>query len=102
MQTDVTLTATGGVPYRGVLTVPDGAEGPFPGLVMIFDAFGMTEEMRRVARELAAEGYAVLVPDLFARSSPRCHCVWRTLRTTALGEGPELDDIEAARSWLAA
>jgi carboxymethylenebutenolidase len=101
MQTDVTLTATGGAPYPGVLTVPDGAEGPLPALVMIYEAFGMTDEMRRVARDLAAEGYVVLIPDLFARSAPRALCVMRTLRTMTRGEGPELDDIEAARRWLA-
>jgi carboxymethylenebutenolidase len=102
MQTDVTLTATGGVSYPGVLTVPDGAEGPGPALVMIYEAFGMTDEMRRVARDLAAEGYVVLIPDLFARSTPRALCVMRTMRTMMRGEGRELHDIEAARRWLAA
>jgi carboxymethylenebutenolidase len=101
MQTDVTLTASGGTPYPGLLTVPDGAEGPLPALVMIYEAFGMTDEMRRVARDLAAEGYVVLIPDLFARSAPRALCVMRTLRTMSRGEGPELDDIEAARGWRA-
>jgi carboxymethylenebutenolidase len=102
VQTDVTLTATGGTPYPGVLTVPDGAQGPLPALVMIYEVFGMTDEMRRVARDLAAEGYVVLIPDLFARSAPRALCVLRTMRTVARGEGAELDDIEAARQWLAA
>ncbi len=101
VQTDVTLPATGGAPYPGVLTVPDGAEGPLPALLMIYDVFGMTDENRRVAREMAAEGYVVLIPDPFARSAPRALCVMRTMRTMARGAVEELDDIEAARSWLA-
>jgi carboxymethylenebutenolidase len=101
VQTDVTLTATDGVTYPGVLTVPDGADGPLPALVMIHEIYGMTDEMRRVARDLAAEGYVVLIPDLFARSTPRALCVMRTMRTMLRGEGKELHDIEAARRWLA-
>ena len=101
MQTEVTLTAGGGVQYPGVLTVPDDADGPRPALMMIYEVFGMTDEMKRVARDLAAEGYVVLIPDLFARSSPRALCVARTMRTMSRGEGPELHDLETARRWLA-
>jgi carboxymethylenebutenolidase len=101
MQTEVTLTAGGGVQYPGVLTVPDDADGPRPALLMIYEAFGMTDEMKRVAGDLAAEGYVVLIPDLFARSSPRALCVARTMRTMMRGEGPELHDLETARRWLA-
>ena len=48
---------------------------------MIYEAFGMTDEMRRVARELAAEGYPVLIPDLFARGPVKALCVASAIRT---------------------
>jgi dienelactone hydrolase len=101
MQTEITFTASDGKGLPGVLTVPDGATGAGPALLMIYEAFGMTDEMRRVARDLAADGYTVLIPDLFARGPAKAICVARALRTTQRGEGRELDDLESARHWLA-
>ena len=92
-------TSDGTMP--AVLTLPDGAQGPVPGLLMIYEIFGMSDEMRRVARELAAEGYAVLIPDLFARGRVRALCVAATMRTMVNGSGAAMDDLEAARRWLA-
>lgn len=100
MQNEISFVA-GDTTLPGILTLPEGAAGPVPALVMIYEAFGMTDEMRRVARDLAAEGYAVLIPDLFARGRIRPLCVASALRTTMRGVGPELDDLEAARRWLA-
>ena len=91
-------TSDGTMP--AVLTLPDGAEGPVPGLLMIYEVFGMSDEMRRVARDLAAEGYAVLIPDLFARGRVRALCVAATMRTMVTGSGAAMDDLEAARRWL--
>jgi len=92
-------TSDGTMP--AVLTLPDEAEGPVPGLLMIYEIFGMSDEMRRVARDLAAEGYAVLIPDLFARGRVRALCVAATMRTMVNGSGAAMDDLEAARRWLA-
>jgi carboxymethylenebutenolidase len=93
MQTEVTFTASDGTTLPGVLTVPTGVTGPGPALVMIYEAFGMTDEMRRVARDLAADGYTVLIPDLFARGPIKPICVARAMRTAQRGEGRELDDL---------
>jgi carboxymethylenebutenolidase len=68
---------------------------------MIYEILGMSDEMRRVARDLAAEGYAVLIPDLFARGRVRPLCVAATMRTMVTGSGAAMDDLEAARRWLA-
>lgn len=101
MQTEITFPAGGGASLPGVLTLPDGVDGPVPGLVMIYEVFGMNDEMRRVARDLAAEGYAVIIPDLFARGSIKPLCVASAVRTMTRGAGRELDDLESARSWFA-
>ena len=92
-------TSDGTMP--AVLTLPDGAQGPVPGLLLIYEILGMSDEMRRVARDLAAEGYAVLIPDLFARGRVRALCVAATMRTMVTGSGAAMDDLEAARRWLA-
>lgn len=102
MQSDHVIPAADGGGLPAVLTVPDAADGPRPGLVMIYEALGMTAEMRRVARDYAAAGYVVALPDLLARGRPRALCVARALRTSRRGAGRELDDLEATRRWLAA
>jgi carboxymethylenebutenolidase len=100
MQVETVFPGLDGTPVPGVLTVPDGANGPVPGVLMIYEIFGMSDEMRRVARDLAAEGYVVLIPDLFARGSIRALCVAATMRAMVTGHGAAMDDLEAARRWL--
>ncbi|MGE0593564.1 MAG: dienelactone hydrolase family protein [Vicinamibacterales bacterium] len=41
--------------------------GTFPGVLVWPDAFGLRPSMRAIGRRLAAEGYAVLVPNPFYR-----------------------------------
>ena len=49
--------------YRAV---PAG-DGPWPGLLLVHEIFGLDDEMKRHADRLAAMGYLVLAPDLLAR-----------------------------------
>ena len=44
------------------------ATGAYPGVVIWPDAFGLRPAMRDIAKRLAAEGYAVLVPNPFYRT----------------------------------
>ena len=45
---------------------PDG-DGPFPAIVFYMDAPGIREELYDMARRMAADGYFVILPDLFYR-----------------------------------
>jgi carboxymethylenebutenolidase len=45
---------------------PDGA-GPWPPIVFYMDAPGLRDELRDMARRLAAIGYYVALPDLYYR-----------------------------------
>ena len=45
------------------------AAGTFPGVLLWPDAFGLRPALRDMARRLAGEGYAVLVPNPFYRAS---------------------------------
>lgn len=101
MQSDVRFPCGDGFSMPGVLTTPTiERSGPRPGLLLIYEALGMNDEMARVARELSDEGWTVLIPDLFARGRKPL-CVARCLRAMRTGEGGALDDLESARGWLA-
>lgn len=47
---------------------PDGS-GPWPGVVMYPDAGGARQTFDEMAAQLASEGYAVLVPDVYYRDA---------------------------------
>ena len=82
------------------LSYPDG-EGPWPGVVVIHEAFGLTDVMRRATDRVAALGYLAMAPDLFSRGSmPRC--IVATFRALSAGEGDAFADLAAARAALLA
>ena len=76
-------------------------EGPWPGVVVIHEAFGLTDTMRRGADRVASLGYLAMAPDLFTRGSmPRC--IRSTMRALGRGEGDAFGDLAAARAALLA
>jgi len=54
-------------PADAYLTRPEGA-GPFPGVLLFMDAIGLRPRLEEMADRIAAEGYAVLVPNLVFRA----------------------------------
>ena len=62
-------------PGAAYLARPDGA-GPHPGVVVVHEAFGLNDNIRRICRRLAAEGYAALGVDLL-ESRNRAVCMAR-------------------------
>jgi carboxymethylenebutenolidase len=93
-------SATGGSPtLSGYLAVPAG-DGPWPGVVLVHEAFGLDAEMRGHADRLAAEGFLTLAPDLFSAGGAR-RCLVGTFRALFSGQGRSFADIEAARVELA-
>lgn len=84
---------------RGVLAVPDGP-GPWPGVVLVHEAFGLSDIMRRQVERMASAGYVALMPDLFSDGGAR-RCLTATMRSMRSGEGRAFVDIENARSVLA-
>jgi carboxymethylenebutenolidase len=57
------FVSTGGG-KRAFYAVPDG-EGPFPGVLVFQEAFGVNDYIQGEAKRLAAHGYAAVAPDLY-------------------------------------
>lgn len=90
-----------GLPQAGV----SGA-GPWPGVVVVHDLFGLTDDTREIVDRFAGTGYVTLAPDLFRpgreAGSGRLACMRTTIAELQRGSGPAVGAILAARDALIA
>lgn len=97
----MTIPAAASAPaLRAYLAAPPIGEGPWPGVVVVHEAFGLTDDTRQQADRLAAGGYLAVAPDLFTAGGP-VRCLRSTFRALTRAEGPAFDDLAATRAWLA-
>jgi len=66
--TEVTIRAADGGSFKAYLATPKSGKGP--GILLIQEIFGVNKVMRDLADGYAAQGYAVMCPDLFWRQEP--------------------------------
>ena len=104
--TEVTLRAADGGSFKAYLATPKSGKGP--GIVLIQEIFGVNKVMRDLADGFAAQGYAVMCPDLFWRQQPgiqitdKTEAEWK--RAFSLFQGfnvdKGIDDLKATLSAL--
>jgi carboxymethylenebutenolidase len=94
------ITLPGGLSAH--LAVPPVGDGPWPGVVVLHEAFGLTDDIRQQADRFAAARFAALAPDLFSGGGGRVRCLQATFRALLNGAGKAFEDIEATRRALAA
>jgi carboxymethylenebutenolidase len=95
---EIQVPASGGT-IGGYLAEPASA-GPHPGVVVIHDAFGLSQDARNITDRVAAEGYLALSPDMYSRGG-WFRCIKGVFGDLNAGHGRAFDDIEASRRLLA-
>jgi len=66
MSTKWLTVSTADGPMQAYLAEPDGG-GPYPGVLVLQEAFGVNAYVRSVAERLADDGYVALAPEVFHR-----------------------------------
>ena len=85
-------------PINALLSVPDG-QGPWPGVVVVHDAFGYGPDNEATSARIAAAGFVAITPNMYSRGG-RARCVTRVFRELLSQRGRALDDILAARDHV--
>ena len=73
-------------------------EGEYPGVVMIHEWWGLNDNIKDMARELAKEGYRVLAVDLFGTVATTADEA--RSQTSALDQVKALENLKAAVNFL--
>jgi carboxymethylenebutenolidase len=95
---EVSFTSEG-TKIPGYLARPRGG-GPYSGLMLLHDIFGVSDHARDVARRLANVGFATLVPDCFARIELGTDESRVRERAARLDDSLTVQDIENAAALL--
>jgi carboxymethylenebutenolidase len=85
---------------QGCLATPSGA-GPWPGVVVLHEAFGLTDDIRAITDRFAAEGYVAVAPDLYSWG-PTFRCLVATFNDLIRRQGEAHGRVDAVGKWLAA
>jgi carboxymethylenebutenolidase len=98
----MTSFQSGNHQLEGYLARPEG-DGPFPGVVVIHEAYGLNENMKDIARRFADQGYAALAVDLFAGRN-RAICMVRFMGGWLFNSlnNSAIHDLKAALTFLSA
>jgi carboxymethylenebutenolidase len=91
-----------GTPVTGFLARPEDAAGALPAVLLIHEWWGLNDNLRAMARQLAGEGYLALAVDLYEGRSATTPAAARELVQAAEGRRDRLlENLRAARAFVA-
>ncbi len=91
-------TFTCGAGDVAIHTARPSGDGPFPGVVVFHEAFGLNDDIKRIADRFARHGYLAIAPDLIGSGFG---CLVRTFRDLARGNGTSFDKARATIDHIA-
>jgi carboxymethylenebutenolidase len=91
--------------FMAAFTARPAGGGPYPGLIVLQEAFGVNDHIRDVATRFAAQGYVTIAPELFHRTAPGFEGSYTDFEAIrphmqALTEDGLTADVKAAHDWL--
>jgi carboxymethylenebutenolidase len=98
---DVAYAEVEGASVTGFLAEPaEGSDGA-PGLIVIHEWWGLNDNIRQMARLLAAEGYRALAVDLYEGETAGTAEAARALMQGSIDRDPQLrDNLRQAHAFL--
>lgn len=83
---EVVYATVNGQPVRGYLAEPLHASRALPGIIVIHEWWGLNDNIRSMADQLAGEGYAALAVDLYHGQSATTSTQAMTLMQGVMGD----------------
>ena len=97
----IEVPGVGTIPAYFSPTAALDADGRAPGVVVVHEAFGLTDDVRRLVDEFASRGYHSIAPDLLSYGGT-VRCMVSVARALQKEQGRPFAEIAAARGWLTA
>src|SRR4051812_4979861 len=103
----VSLKVSDGTEMQAYVARPTGDQerAPKGGVIVLQEAFGVNDYIKRVCARLTEQGYLTVAPELFHRTEPGFAVVDAPMETVMphmqalTTEGVE-EDVRAAHEWL--
>ena len=102
---EITVPLPGGGSLPASLALPDaladGGRRGGPGVMVVHEAIGLNDDIRRIAARFADAGYPTLAPDFLAGLGPKPICIARFARGIGqVRRGEPYRRLAVAQGWL--
>ncbi len=99
-----TISVGDGTDVALYVASPEG-KGPFPAIIVLQEAFGVTGHIRSIAERLCKEVYVAVTPDLFHRTVHRLEAAYTDFPSVmphyqAITQDGLSADLKASYDWL--
>jgi carboxymethylenebutenolidase len=97
----VQYATVNGKPVQGYLAYPSAAEGGLPGVLVFHEWWGLNDNIRAMANQLAGEGYVALAVDVYGGRAATDPDAARALMEQAMKDGDGVrQNLRQAHAYL--